>query len=123
MCEKSELEQVFNLLGRPERGQGHTHPGAFADPNHKDTRSDGRTDLSGLANEIYHGATDGHRKESPSRLTPYEAHTVPLEKQLEGTRITRKGDSHPKVAPHPSKMVAARRQYASRSSISPTANF
>ena len=43
-----------------------------------------------------------------------------LEEQLEGTRITRKGDTHPQVAPPPLKVVAGGKQCASRSTIIPT---
>ena len=38
--------------------------------------------------------------------TSYETHTVALDEQLEGTGITGKGDTHPQVAPPPSKVVA-----------------
>ena len=41
------------------------------------------------------GLPNSHRKTSPPRLTSHETHTVALEKQLEGTRITRKGDTVP----------------------------
>ena len=46
----------------------------------------------------------------PPRLTSYEADAVALEKQLEGTRITRKGDSLTQVAPPSSEMVAGGKQ-------------
>ena len=50
-----------------------------------------------------------------------------LEEQLEGTRITRKGDSSPQVAPLPFMVVAGGKQCATRSTITPTktcsANF
>ena len=50
----------------------------------------------------------------------YETHTVALEEQLEGTRITRKGDARPQVAPPPLKVVAGGKQCASRSTITPS---
>ena len=43
-----------------------------------------------------------------------------LEGQLEGTRITRKGDTCPQVAPRPLKVVAGGKQCAYRSTITPT---
>ena len=43
-----------------------------------------------------------------------------LEEQLEGTRITRKGDTSPQVAPFPLKVVAGGKQCATRSTITPT---
>ena len=49
-------------------------------------------------------------KASLSWSTPYETHSVASQKQLEGTRITRKGDSYPQVSTPPSKMVVGGRQ-------------
>ena len=49
-----------------------------------------------------------------------EVDTFSLEGQLEGTRITRKGDPHSQFTPPPPKMVTAGRQCASSSTITPT---
>ena len=57
---------------------------------------------------------------SPSRSTPYQTHRVALKKQLEGTRITGKGNTSPQVAPPPLKVVAGGKQCAFRSTITPT---
>ena len=43
-----------------------------------------------------------------------------LEEQLEGTRVTRKGNPHTQIAPSSLKMVAGGKQCASRSTITPT---
>ena len=43
-----------------------------------------------------------------------------LEKQLEGPRVTGKGDLGPQIPPPPSKVVAGGRQCASRSTITPS---
>ena len=43
-----------------------------------------------------------------------------LEKQLEGPRVTRKGDPSPQLPPPPSKVVAGGKQCASRSTITPS---
>ena len=43
-----------------------------------------------------------------------------LEKQLEGTRVTGKGDLGPQIPPPPSKVVAGGKQCASRSTITPS---
>ena len=43
-----------------------------------------------------------------------------LEKQLESTRITRKGDTRSKVAPPPLKVLSGGKQCSSRSTITPT---
>ena len=61
--------------------------------------------------------TDSHREASPPRSPPEEADTVALVDQLEGTRITRKGDPYPKVTPSSLKMTAAGRQDASKPAI------
>ena len=99
--EKSDLDpkQVFNFVGyqfdlkeckirpTPERWE------ALIDKI--------QTILSGLAVHVAHRASDSHRKTSSPRLTSYESHRVTLEEQLEGTRITRKGDTSTQVAPPP----------------------
>ena len=43
-----------------------------------------------------------------------------LGKQLEGPRVTRKGDPGPQIAPFPSKVVAGGKQCAARSTITPS---
>ena len=53
-------------------------------------------------------------------LAPYETHTVALEKQLEGTKVTRKGDTSPQVALPSHKLVAGGKQCASRLTITTT---
>ena len=59
-------------------------------------------------------------KLNPPRSAPYETHTVALQKQLEGTTVTGKGDTSPHVAPPSLKMVAGGKQCASRSIITHT---
>ena len=72
--------------------------------------------------EIYvpHRSTHSNRKTSPLRATTHETHTVALEKQLEGPRITGKGDTGSQVPPPPSKVVAGGKQCATRSTITPS---
>ena len=65
-------------------------------------------------------STHSNRKASPLRTTPHETHTVALEKQLEGPRVTGKGDPGPQIPPPPSKVVAGGKQCASRSTITPS---
>ena len=65
-------------------------------------------------------STHSNKKASPPRATTYEAHTVELEKQLEGPRITRKGDTSSQVAPPSLKMVAGGKQCSTRSIITPS---
>ena len=49
-----------------------------------------------MAISVFHSGvvwvTDTHTEASPPRSPPHEADTVALEEQLEGTRLTRKGD-------------------------------
>ena len=76
--------------------------------------------MPGPAVHAPHRTSNSHRKASPSRSTSYETHTVALEEQLEGTRITRIGDTRSQVAPPPLKVVAGGKQCSSRSTITPT---
>ena len=82
--DKSELDhkQVFRLQRLPlrlERVQGHTHAGALANHKCKDTEAALQTDLSGLVPNVPDRVVKNYRKASPSRSTPFEAHTVALE--------------------------------------------
>ena len=83
--------------------------------------------LSGPTVHVPHRSSHSNRKASPPGATPHEAHTMALEKQLEGPRITRQGDPGPQVAPPPPKVVAGGKQCAHRSTITPSktcsANF
>ena len=63
--------------------------------------------------------TNSYRKASSSRPTSYETHSVASQKQLEGTRITRKGDPTPQVPAPPFTMVAEGRQCTYRPTITP----
>ena len=87
------------LCVRFEGGQGQTHPRVLAHLNYKDTGTAHQTGLSNQAIDVPDRVTNSHRKVSPLRPTPHETNTVALEKQLEGTRITRKGNPHTKVTP------------------------
>ena len=48
--------------------------------------------MPGLAADAPDRVTDSHREASAPSSRPHEADKVALEEQLEGTRITRKGD-------------------------------
>ena len=80
------------------------------DPYSKDPRFTGQTDLSGSAADVPLRAADSHRKASPLWSAAHKAHTVALEKQLEGTRITRKDDPNPQITPPSPKLVAGGKQ-------------
>ena len=55
--------------------------------------------MPGPTVHVPHRSTHSNRKTSPPRATSHETHTVALEKQLEGTRVTGKGDPSPQVPP------------------------
>ena len=110
--EKSELDpkQVFNFIGYQfDLREGKVRP-----------TPECWQILSGPAVHVPQRTSHSYRKTSPPRSTSYETHTVALEKQLESTRITRKGDACSQVATPPLKMVAGGKQCASRSTITPT---
>ena len=112
--------QLRRLPVRPQGGQGQTHTRALADLNRQDIVNSVQSGMPSPAVHVPHRTSNSHRKASPSRSTSYETHTVAHEEQLEGTRITRKGDTRSQVAPPPLKVVAGGKQCASRSTITPT---
>ena len=118
--EKSELDpkQVFNFVGYQfDLKEGRVRP----TPERWQTLTDKiLSGMPGPAVHVPHRTSNSLRKASPPRSTSYETHTVALEKQLEGTRITRKGDTRSQVAPPSLKVVAGGKQRASRSTITPT---
>ena len=76
--------------------------------------------MPGLTIHVPHRPAHSNRKASPLRAPSHETHTVALEKQLEGPRITGKGDTGPQVPPPPPEVVAGGKQCASRSTITPS---
>ena len=85
--------QLRRLPVRLERGQSQTHTRALADFDRQNSDNSVRSGVFGPAVHVPHRAPNSHRKASSPRSTSYETHTVALEEQLEGTRITRKGDT------------------------------
>ena len=73
-----------------------------------------------MASPVFDRSANSHRKASLPHPTTHETHTVASQKQLEGTKITRKGDPYPQVSAPPSKMMAGRRQCTARSTFTPT---
>ena len=112
--------QLRRLPVRPERGQGQTHTRALAGPNRQDSVNPVRSGLSSPAVHVPPRSTHSNRKAGPPTATPYETHTVEPEKQLEGSRITRKGDTSSQVASTSLKMVAGGKQCSTRSTITPS---
>ena len=112
--------QLRRLPVRPERGQGQTNRRSLADLDRLDQIHNVGSGLPGPTIHVPHRSTHSNRKASPPRATPHEAHTVAPEKQLEGPRITGKGDPGPQVPPPPSMVVAGGKQCATRSTITPS---
>ena len=111
--------QLRRLPVRPQGGQGQTHTRALADLNRQDIVNPVWSGVPGPAVHVPHRTSHSHRKASPLRSSSHETHTVGIEEQLEGTGITRKGDTRSQVAPPPLKVVAGGKQCATRSTITP----
>ena len=112
--------QLCRLPVRPEGGKGQTNRGTLADLDRQDQINTVGSDMPGPKIHVRHRSTHSNRKTSPLRATTHETHTVALEKQLEGPRITRKGDPCSQIPPPSSKVVAGGRQCATRSTITPS---
>ena len=93
--------QLSRLPVQPEREQGQTHIRTLAGLNYQDSNNTVRSGVQSLI-----GLLTATEKQVHLGRLPYEAETVALEQELEGTRITRKGDASPQVAPPSLKMVA-----------------
>ena len=121
--EKSELvpKQVFNFVGYQfDLKEGKVRPTLERWQALTDKIQSILSGVSSPAVHVPHRSSHSNRKASPPRATPHEAHTVALEKQLEGPRINRKGDTSPQIAPPPPKVVAGGKQCAARSTITPS---
>ena len=81
--------QLHRLPVRSERGQGQTHTRALAGLDRQNPVNTVRSGMPGPTLRVPHRSSHSNRKASPPRATSHEAHTVALEKQLEGPRITR----------------------------------
>ena len=104
---------------RPQGRSGPTDTGPLTEPSGQNTRNTVTSGLSGPAVHVSDGFTNSHRKAGSPRPTSYETHTVASQKQLEGTRVTRKGDSNTKVLAPTFTMVTARGQCPYRPTITP----
>ena len=112
--------QLRRLSVRPERGQGQTNRRTLAGTDGQDQVNSVGSGLPGPAVHVPHRTAYSNRKTSPLRTAAHETHTVALEKQLEGPRVTGKGDTSPQVPSPTSKVVAGGKQCAPRSTITPS---
>ena len=112
--------QLRRLPVRPERGQGQTNRRTLAGLDTHDQINIVGSALPGPTIHVPHRSTHSNRKEvhlGRLHMRPIQWH---LKKQLEGPRVTGKGDPGPQIPPPPSKVVAGGKQCASRSTITPS---
>ena len=109
--------RLCRLPVRPQVRSGPIHTRPVAEPLRKSTDTSVPTGLPSLTIHVLDAYS--HRETSLFRSTAYEPHTVASQKQLESTRIIRKGHFNIQVpAPLPT-MVAGGKQCAPRSTITP----
>ena len=82
--------RLCRLPVQPQVRSGPTYTGPFAEPSGQNTRNTVTPGLSGPTVHVLDRFTNSHRKAGSPRLIAYETHTVASQKQLEGTRISRK---------------------------------
>ena len=104
---------------RPQVRSGQTYTGTLAKPPGQNIRNASQTDLSGPAVYIPDRFTYCHRKASSPRPSSHAPNTMAPQKQLEGSRIIGKDDSHPQVLAPTSTVVARRRERSHRSALTP----
>ena len=77
----------------------------------QNTRNTVATGLSSPTVHVSDRFTNSHRKAISPRPTAHETHTVASQKQLEGTRVTRKSESNSQVPAPLLTMVAKKRPH------------
>ena len=91
-------------LGKP------TDSRPVAEPSRENAEIAIPTGLPGPGNQVRDRLTNSYRKASSCRPISYETHSVASQTQLEGPRITGKGDPNPQVLAPPFTMMAERRK-------------
>ena len=104
---------------RPQSRLGLTHTGPLAEPSGQSIRNIVTTGLSGPAAHVPYRSADSNRKASSPRPATHETHKVASQKQLEGTRVTRKGDSNSQIIVPSSTVVAVGGKRSHRPTITP----
>ena len=120
--EKSELQpkRDFSFIGyQLDLRSGPADSRSMAEPSRENAETAIPTGLPGPGIHVLDRFANSYRKASSSRPTSYETHSVASQKQLEGTRITGKGDPSPQVPAPPFTMVAEGRQCTYRPTITP----
>ena len=104
---------------RPQIRSGPADSRSVAEPSRENAETAIPTGLPGLGIHVLDRFANSYRKASSSRPTSYETHSVASQTQLEGTRITGKGDPNPQVLAPPFTMMAEGRQCPYRPTITP----
>ena len=104
---------------QPQSRSGLTHTGPLAEPSGQNIRNIVTTGLSGPAAHVPYRPADSNRKASSPRPATHETHTVASQKQLEGTRVTRKGDSNSQITAPSSTVVIVGGKRPHRPTIAP----
>ena len=111
--------RLRRLPVRPQVRPGPTDTGPVAEPSRENKDTLITTGLSGPAAYVPDRPTNSHRKTGSPWPVTHETHTVAPQKQLEDTRIFRKGYPSTHVLAPPPTMVAGGRQCAPRTSLTP----
>ena len=82
---------------RPQIRSGPGDSRSVAEPSRENAESAIPTSLPGPGIHVLDRFANSYRKASSSRPTSYETHSVSSQTQLEGPRITGKGDPNPQV--------------------------
>ena len=98
--------QSYRLPVRPQIRSGLADSRSVAEPSRENAETAFPTGLPGPGIHVLDRFANGYRKASSSRPTSYEIHSVASQTQLEGPRITGKGDPNPQVLAPPFTMRA-----------------
>ena len=111
--------QFYRLPVRPQIRLGPADSRSVADPSGENAETAIPTGLPGPGIHVLDRFANSYRKASSSRPTSYETHSVASQTQLEGPRITGKGDPNPQVLAPLFTMRAEGRQCPYSPTITP----
>ena len=110
--------QFCRLPVQLERGQGQTHQGMLADPTKQNTGDFIKPNVPGPESYVPDRSANCHRKAGTFGQVAHETHTVASQRQLESTGDS--GESHSKITPPTSGVVAGGEQCYHRSTLTPS---
>ena len=111
--------QFYRLPVRPQIRSGPADSRSVAEPSRENAETPIPTGLPGPGIHVLDRFANSYRKASSSRPTSYETHSVASQTQLEGPRITGKGDPNPQFLAPPFTMRAEGRQCPYSPTITP----